>query len=80
MATLLSSINDPIALAGAIAGSATIASIVTFGIYDALLDGNDNEDPHSDIEWGYAYMYYDEPPPQPRFNKRDNTECVLAIE
>ena len=25
-------------------------------------------------------MYYDEPPPQPRFNKRDDTECVLAIE
>ena len=78
MATLLTSIDDPIALAGAIAGSATIASIVTFGIYDALLDGDNNEDPHAEIEWGYAN--FDEPPPQPRFNKRDDTECVLAIE
>lgn len=78
MAQFLASIDDPIALAGAIAGSATVASVVTFGIYDILIDGDRNEDPHADIEWGHAN--FEEPPPQPRFNKRDSTECVLAIE
>ena len=43
-----------------------------------FIDGNKNEDPHADIEWGHAN--FDEPPPEPRFNKRDSSECVLAIE
>ena len=77
MAQLLASIEDPIALAGAIAGSATVVSVVTFGVYDIFIDGDSNEDPHADIEWGSAN--YDEPPPAPRFNRRDDEECVSVI-